>query len=199
MLYLKLLIIIIIISIFINLIFIFNKTAYTLISSVLVFLFVSCFFLFLELEFIAIAFAIVYIGGIAVMFLFLILVIDVRIENTKNLFFTNNNYFIIVSLTIFLSFLFSILYIQYYDPFVFNSFDFSYHAYNNLFLKNNGIYYDKLYFINNMNSNFIDIYILGFYLLKFHSLLIILIGFYLFVATIVSIVLCTIIFKYNIK
>jgi NADH:ubiquinone oxidoreductase subunit 6 (subunit J) len=54
-----------------------------LISSIFVFLSCSILFFILELEFLAIAFCIVYVGGITVMFLFLILTVDVGIENAE--------------------------------------------------------------------------------------------------------------------
>jgi len=67
----------------INSIFLYNKTSYLLIFSIFIFNSVSVLFFILELEFVAITFSMIYVGGIAVMFLFLIMVIDVNVENTE--------------------------------------------------------------------------------------------------------------------
>jgi len=66
---------------YINWIFLSNRTAFIIINSTFAFLGVCMYFIFVELEFLAIAFAMVYIGGIAVMFLFLILAVEVNLEN----------------------------------------------------------------------------------------------------------------------
>ena len=72
-----------VISLLINNFFIYNKTSYLLIFSIFIFNSISILFFVLELEFIAITFSMIYVGGIAVMFLFLILVVDVNIENVE--------------------------------------------------------------------------------------------------------------------
>src|ERR1051325_7031624 len=75
---------------YIILIFIFNrifglsKTPYILVLSIFLFILVGVFLFFLELEFVATAFIIIYLGGIAVIFLFLIIVLDAKIENIVN-------------------------------------------------------------------------------------------------------------------
>lgn len=200
--YLKLVCLIIIFSFIINIIFIFNKTIYTLITSVLVFLFVSIFLLFLDLEFIALSFSMIYIGGIAVMFLFLILIVDVKVENTKNIFFTNHNYLLLVGLTVFFSFFFSFVYIEFFDPFIFNDIFFQNAVLiNNFFMRTNVIYFDfdvlTFYYISDIN--FSDLFILGFYLFRFCSFNILLIAIYLFIATIIAILLSANIFETNMK
>lgn len=200
--YLKLVCLIIIFSFIINIIFIFNKTIYTLITSVLVFLFVSIFLLFLDLEFIALSFSMIYIGGIAVMFLFLILIVDVKVENTKNIFFTNHNYLLLVGLTVFFSFFFSFVYIEFFDPFIFNDIFFQNAVLiNNFFMRTNVIYFDfdvlTFYYVSDIN--FSDLFILGFYLFRFCSFNILLIAIYLFIATIIAILLSANIFETNMK
>src|SRR5271163_4958476 len=81
--YIRLFSCILILSYLINYIFLLNRTSFLLISSIFIFLSCSIIFFILELEFLAIAFSIVYVGGIAIMFLFLILTVDVRIENAE--------------------------------------------------------------------------------------------------------------------
>jgi len=49
----------------------------------MIFIISFIYFIYLGFEFIALTFMITYIGGITVMFLFLILVLDVNSENTK--------------------------------------------------------------------------------------------------------------------
>lgn len=201
--YLKLFCLIIIFSFIINIIFIFNKTIYTLIASVLVFLFVSIFLLFLDLEFLALSFSMIYIGGIAVMFLFLILIVDVKVENTKNIFFTNHNYLLLVGLTLFFSFFFSFIYIEFFNPFIFNDIFFQGAVLRNDFsiLSNYSIYFDfgisTFYYVSDFN--FSDLFILGFYLFRFCSFNILLVAIYLFIATIIAILLSANIFEINIK
>jgi len=199
--YLKLFCLLIILSIIINIIFIFNKTIYTLVTSVLVFLFVSIFLLFLDLEFLALSFAMIYIGGIAVMFLFLILIVDVKVENTKKIFFTNNNYFILVCLTLFFSFSFSCVYLLFFDPYLFNTIEFQNIVLSNNFIISNAIYFDfdilNYYYIQDFD--FSDLFILGVYFFRFCSFNILIIGFYLFISTIIAIFLCTSVFEINIK
>lgn len=199
--YLKLFCLIIIFSFIINLIFIFNKTVYTLITSVLVFLFVSIFLLFLDLEFLALSFSMIYIGGIAVMFLFLILIVDVKVENTKNIFFTNHKYLLFVVLTVFFSFFFSIIYIEFFDPFIFNTIYFQDIIIHDDYMRNNGIFFDfdilNFYYIQDFK--FSDLFILGFYLFRFCSFNVLLIAIYLFIATIVAILLSSNIFETNFK
>ncbi len=199
--YLKLFCLIIIFSFIVNIIFIFNKTIYTLVTSVLVFLFVSIFLLFLDLEFLALSFSMIYVGGIAVMFLFLILIVDVKVENTKNIFFTNHNYLVLTVLTVCFSFFFSCLYIEIFDPFIFNTIYFQDIIVNNDFIQSNSIYFDfdilNFYYI--CDFNFSDLFILGVYLFRFCSFNILLIAIYLFIATIIAILLSLNIFEINIK
>ena len=80
---LNIIIISFLIAFLINNFFIYNKTSYLLIFSIFIFNSISVLFFILELEFIAITFSMIYVGGIAVMFLFLILVVDVNIENVE--------------------------------------------------------------------------------------------------------------------
>jgi NADH:ubiquinone oxidoreductase subunit 6 (subunit J) len=153
--------------------------------------------LFLDLEFLALAFAMVYIGGIAVMFLFLILIIDVKIENTKNLIYTNSKFLLITIITIVCSFIVSYIYLIFFDPFIFNNVDFQEVLVKNLYIVSNSIYFDfdilNYYYI--CDFDFSDLFILGVYLFKSYSILLLLIAVFLFIATIVSILLCTSIFE----
>src|SRR5271155_5741213 len=109
----------ILIAFYMNKVFLYNKTSYLLIGSIFLFMFVSIIFFTLELEFLAITFSMIYVGGIAVMFLFLILVVDVNIENvegTKLVELKFVNCLIISLISIVLTF---VLYIN-FDIFLFN-------------------------------------------------------------------------------
>ena len=101
---------------FINSVFRFNRTVFILLSSVLVFLFVSFFIIFLGFEFLGLVFATVYVGGIVVMFLFLILIVDVRVENTQKLVFKSKDFFFTLIFSIFFTLFFSIFFIYSYCP-----------------------------------------------------------------------------------
>jgi NADH:ubiquinone oxidoreductase subunit 6 (subunit J) len=199
--YIKLLLIISIVAFTVNIIFIFNKTVYTLITSVFIFLFSSIFLLYLELEFLALSFAIIYIGGIAVMFLFLILIVDVKVENTKSIFFSNNSYISISLLTILSSFISSIIFLVFYNPFNFNLIFFlDLLTYLDIqdFNEVDEILKLNFYLVED-DFLYLDLAILGVFFLRFHPLLLILIALYLFIATVVSILLCVNIFEPNIN
>lgn len=81
----NLILIIIVVFVLSNGIFKQNKTSFILLSGLLVFLLSFCYIIFLGFEFLALSFIITYMGGIIVMFLFLVMVIEVSSENTKEL------------------------------------------------------------------------------------------------------------------
>jgi len=143
----------------------------------------------------------IYIGGIAVMFLFLILIVDVKVENTKNIFFTNNYYFTAVALTVFFSFFVSTSYILFFDPFSFNSIYFQDIIEHNDFLASNSVkfQFDILNYYYICDFDFSDLFILGVYFFKFYSINVLLIGLYLFIATTIAISLSTSVFEINVK
>ena len=110
------------ILLFILYIFCLTKTAYILFFSILVFIVSFIYILYLELEFIGLVFIITYIGGIAVMFLFLVLVLNTKQESKQlkiadiiNIIFLWIFIAVIVlCLSVILSFI--------YDPFLFDDF-----------------------------------------------------------------------------
>ena len=77
----------ILVVILINLTLIYNKTVNNLLSVILL-MFASCIFFFLQLntEFLMFAYLIIYAGAIMVMFLFVVMTIDVKSENSKATF-----------------------------------------------------------------------------------------------------------------
>lgn len=97
-----------------------SKTPYILVLSIFLFLVVGIFLFFLELEFIATAFIIIYVGGIAIIFIFLIIVLDSRSENMVNyaISFEWVKNSVIVSLLV--TFFYKII-LFYYSPLMFNS------------------------------------------------------------------------------
>ena len=199
---------------FINSIFRFNRTVFILLSSVLVFLFVSFFIVFLGFEFLGLVFATVYVGGIVVMFLFLILIVDVRVENTQKLIFRNKDFFF--------TFFFSIFFIYNYCPSLANNFSF-YKFFNDSqacsssyeFLRISSFTGERNFDANNLiiekikkffdiehqtdvlldNQIFDEIYMLGVIFPEQHGLLLCLAGLFLLIATIVAVILCLNIFN----
>lgn len=111
-------------SSFIFWIFKVNKTSYILGYSMLVFVLSFIYFLHIGFEFIALIFMITYIGGIAVMFLFLILVLDVNKENTKPSKLFNYSSLLLIIIVISLANTASKLIFNNYNPFLFNNFQF---------------------------------------------------------------------------
>ena len=76
-----------IVVILINFTLAYNKTVNNLLSIILL-MFASCIFFFIHLntEFLMFAYLIIYTGAIMVMFLFVVMTIDVKIENAKPTF-----------------------------------------------------------------------------------------------------------------
>lgn len=119
------LLILLVLTYLVNSIFRLNKTVYILLYAVLVFIFISFYLIYLGFEFLALSFFITYIGGIAVMFLFLIIVLNVKLENSREIkkpFF--KNYFYILLLNLILVVIFSILFFWVYNYEMFNSREF---------------------------------------------------------------------------
>ena len=72
----------------------------------LIFLFgsISCYLNIISLNFIALSYLIVYIGAISILFLFILMLIDIRISELYNEFKNNNLFLIIISfLTLYLT------------------------------------------------------------------------------------------------
>jgi len=80
----------------------------------------------------ALVFMITYIGGIAVMFLFLILVLDVNTENTKPKRALFKNIYLVLFMICAILFSTEFL-LGVYNPFLFNNFEFFEFVTNNIF------------------------------------------------------------------
>lgn len=209
---------------FFNSIFRFNKTVFILLASILVFLFVSFFIVLLGFEFLGLVFAMVYIGGIVVMFLFLILIVDVRVENTQKTVFNNNDFFFTFVLSFLFTIFFSLFFYLSYCPLLANNTSFylffnkaeicrsdvsfiNFYKFNfeidfdtSLLLKEEfkfrQFYNDDFVLNSVLNSfSFNEIDILGVTLFEQHGLLLCLIGLFLLIATIVAVILCLNIFN----
>lgn len=119
------LILILILTYLLNKIFLFNRTIYTLLYAVIVFISISCYFIYLGFEFLGLSFFITYVGGIAVMFLFLIVVSDVKHENSKEIKkFMSKKDLYIVFLIFFCVIFFSLGFLLAYDFALFNDYEF---------------------------------------------------------------------------
>ena len=185
------------ITFLINEIFIYNKTSYLLIFSIFIFNSISILFFVLELEFIAITFSMIYVGGIAVMFLFLIMVVDVNLENSEGSKIRKSSLvpcFFISFLSIFIVFMLMFN----FDVYLFNSLDFI-EISNDVIFRNLSINVGDYFFFQHslLAINSIDIWVLSIVLFKSFYLLLILIAMYLFVAIIVSLIFCSNVFERN--
>jgi hypothetical protein len=175
------------------------------------------------------------------MFLFLILIVDVRVENTQKFIFSNKEFLFSTIFSIFFSTIFSIVFINNYCPLLANNISFylffneaevckclqySYEFYhydgsivtlaNNDWPANLEFMYDskalegKLYkktlknhfYTNDFvldslfgNLSFDEITILGVTFFEQHGMLLVLIGLFLLIATIVAVILCLNIFN----
>jgi NADH:ubiquinone oxidoreductase subunit 6 (subunit J) len=195
---LNIIIISFLIAFLINNFFIYNKTSYLLIFSIFIFNSISILFFILELEFIAITFSMIYVGGIAVMFLFLILVVDVNIENVEG-----SKIITLKLLPCFIIALVTIVTVQLlvinFDAFTFNTLDFIEFS-SDLINFNFYINLDEIFIYNQLGIfNAIDLWILSISLFKSFSILIILVAIYLFVAIIVSLIFCSNVFEKNLN
>jgi len=87
-------------------------------------LFACASLLYCGFEFLALSFSMIYIGGIAVMFLFLILVIDVKVDNTRKIVSRVSLILLFSFLMASVVFYFVFFVLNIYDPLQFNNFDF---------------------------------------------------------------------------
>jgi hypothetical protein len=192
----------------------------------------------LEFEFLGLIFGIIYVGGIAVMFLFLILTVDVRVENNTKVFVINV-YSLCqkISLSVVFSTFFSFLFLKFCNPSLFYNIDFFLHCNRKILggiefpdliymvdslpsFYENIHYTDKLiYSASDPESSmhfawslykifdaefFLDFFLyfegvddvnaLGIFFLSYHYPLLVLIGLFLLVVTIVAVILCLNIF-----
>ena len=171
--------------------FYFSKTIYIMLYSVIMFFFSFMFLIYIEFEFFAISILTIYIGGIAVMFLFLIMVIDLSDE--AYLMTNDSNFLINFILILGFSLVTYYFFIAYYDPLFFRS---------NVSIDMVGSYRYLLNFFPTHGNvrikflirdlvmifiNFNDLDILGFYLYVYFGPYIVAVGLFLLVATVVAI------------
>jgi len=199
---LKLIILNSIIAILVNCLFCFNRTSYILLHSIMLFLFSAAYMVYLEFEFLGLIFATIYVGGIAVMFLFLILVVDVRVENSRKLLFWDRKLLFRIFLTISLATFFSYVFLLLVEPTLFFNIDFFINCNSQLirwdleltkYVPNNyakfGTTFIRKYFVDAVD-NVDDIYVLGVLLFTDHPVLLVIAGLFLLIVTIVSVILC---------
>jgi hypothetical protein len=127
------------------------------------------------MEFFGLVFLIILMGGISVMFLFILLIVDVRAENNKKNFYFHYSFFI----SLFFSVSFTGLLVYFY-LFVFSP------------RLRMDVFFDIIAF-NNIN----EIFIISFLLLAEHYALLLLVGFLLFLATITALILAVNVFEKN--
>jgi NADH:ubiquinone oxidoreductase subunit 6 (subunit J) len=158
----------------ISLIFVFNRTIYSILALICCYFFVVCIILFLNLEFTALISIIVYLGGISIMFLFLILSVDIKEENAL------------------VSFNFSNFYISTFYSFIFSYFSYLLIIRNYKFSKWSWSFFEDNFLLLNINNEIFffsyEVFIKNIYFLP-------LIGFFLFVITICSMILAINIFE----
>jgi NADH-quinone oxidoreductase subunit J len=157
-------------SIICSLCIILNKNPiYSILFLILTFCNISFIMILLNVEFIAIIFLIVYVGAISVLFLFVIMMLNLKIIELKENFWK----YLPISFLISIFFLFEILIIIY---------NFNYYKLFNLLIIFNNFYNWFLFFDTTNNLN-----ILGLYLYTYGIYLFFIIGFILLVAIIGSI------------
>lgn len=160
------LILLFILTYLLNNIFLFNRTIYTLLCAVVVFIFVSFYIIYLGFEFLGLSFFITYVGGIAVMFLFLIVVSDAKHENSKELkrYLPKKNLYL-VFLIFFCVIFFSLIFFLSYDFTLFNNYQFKMFVLNDFFgehikkvlkysIASSSEYYFRIFYIKEVTNLF---------------------------------------------
>jgi NADH:ubiquinone oxidoreductase subunit 6 (subunit J) len=179
-----------------------SKTIYIMLFSILPVIMLSLFLLLNGFEFFSISIVTIYVGGIAVMFLFLILVIDMRSEEMGleiNQFQILWNIFFIILFVI----IFYTVIIYFYNPLYFNGEDFELKVFKmeEISAWGDSIEMERIEFVEadelvlSIFDTFSDIYIIGFLMFKYFSIYVIAVGFFLLAATILAIMLCANIFR----
>jgi len=176
-----------ILIVLINISLLYSKTMTNLLNLVLV-IFLSCIFFFISLgtEFIMFAYLLIYIGAIIVMFLFVVMIIDVKTENSKDLLVDD----------LFLNFLLVFILVCF---FYFVSSNNLYYSKNVLF---NVFYEDKFYFHKPLRSFYLennllyfnDISIFGEHLFNTYFLVFLMAALVLLIAMIISVSICFLFF-----
>ena len=163
------------------------NSVFSIISLIFTFIFASCYLLFTGIEFIAISYIIIYVGAIAILFLFVILMINIEIKevssNTNQLF---NNLPLGISIFSIIAYMvFSLLPIFFNDLFSVNtnSIIFNYNYFSGPAAAIDKIIYSNIELISPINQ----IESLAINLYTYHSILIILLGFILLLAMVASI------------
>lgn len=201
----------------INLFPYFRQTKKNLMWLVFIFIVISIFMIVdLGLEFIPLAYLLIYVGAVAVMFLFIIVTVDPKLENQKdtfelivfpavaiNNFLTAILYFLIsapagnshiaLSINKFFNFLRRAKYFKkkiYPQDEIFNiRYDHTHYSIQSWkFIKHN-IYGDNLSFYSILEYRMKDIFVFSEYFYNHHSFLLVIVGFILTVSMIVSIVI----------
>jgi hypothetical protein len=187
-------------------------------------------------------FGTVYVGGIAVMFLFLILTVDVRVENNEKIFVWKQMALSKIIFSAFFSVLFSFAFLYFCDPMMFASIDFYLycnkkilfawslknepiyllHQGNTLFMPHLNAYTDLSSLVYSRgdiefralerglqhtpftfeffmdyffyNEYIDDVYTLGVLFFFYHYPLLVLVGLFLLVTTVVAVIVCLNIF-----
>lgn len=136
----------------------FNNPIFSVLSLILVFIFNSILFLILGSDFLAVIILIIYVGAISILFLFVIMMFDIRFFELENFFFK------IPPLSFFFSIFFISIFLFFNDLVIFEifylNFSFFLEIYNWFFI---------FFFENNVIS-------LGVFLFNYFSLSIILLG-----------------------
>lgn len=176
-----------------------TKTVYVMLYSVLVLLFVFMQLITIEFEFFAISVLTVYVGGIAVMFLFLIITVDLK-EEAKPSFRRNLTFWPYFFLALFVVFVVYWYLALSYDPKFFDPLSII-----NDIRAGKHCPVDQLTHIDNVDDrltaqtyhytyyfmDFTDINILGWYCYRVLSPYVVAVGLFLFIATLTAVMLCT--------
>ena len=165
------------------------NSVFSIIGLIFTFIFAASYLIFSGIDFIGISYIIIYVGAIAILFLFVILMINIEIKDIYS-----NNYQLYKNLPLGI-FIFSILAYMFYNllPIFYNNLFYLVNV-NNLFFNFNDILINDL-LINDLGViNYINIPTpisqiesLGINLYTYHSILLILLGFILLLAMVASI------------
>jgi NADH-ubiquinone oxidoreductase chain 6 len=162
------------------------NSVFSIIGLIFTFIFAASYLLFSGIDFIGISYIIIYVGAIAILFLFVILMINIEIKDIYS-----NNYQLYKNLPLGI-FIFSILAYMFYNllPIFYNNLFYLVNI-NNLFFNFNDILINDIFIYNlglfNIPTPISQIESLGINLYTYHSILLILLGFILLLAMVASI------------
>jgi NADH-quinone oxidoreductase subunit J len=144
-----------------------SNPIYSVISLIIIYLFAAFVLICIEIHFLAVVFILVYLGAVVVLFLFIVMMLNIKVQNTLKIF----------DILISLLFLICMFFFFFKKIFFFKEYDFSFYIDIDKFLTFNDSFFD-FYSFSKIDKDFLDVSYL--YNLKFKKQNYIIFGFLLY-------------------